>query len=198
MTVWDKNCQTASIGKSFVTQGANTTRRHKDEIYWKVLNAAIGLDFRKGHQRWTISELSRTSKVTRSLIYYYFGNSRANILQEAVQLIGEALMGLSEERIELWKQGRIFDSVMMSREVHEKTPYLGAFYLAHRLKDNDIGAAMRGLEDQYFKKMETFLPHLSADRRLSLFGIFFGLVFAPHLSQAAVKESVQMALDMKK
>ena len=48
----------------------------KDETFWSVLYSAIELDFKRGHLRGTMSELSRMSNVTRSLIYYYFGKSK--------------------------------------------------------------------------------------------------------------------------
>ena len=52
----------------------------KDETYWKILDAVIALEIRRGHQKWTISELSRLSGITRTLIYYYFGKSKLEIL----------------------------------------------------------------------------------------------------------------------
>ena len=70
----------------------------KDEAFWKILNAAIELDYKKGHLKWTMTELSRRSGVTRSLIYYYFGRQKAAILKEAVKIVGEEFVGLNERR----------------------------------------------------------------------------------------------------
>ena len=166
----------------------------KDEIFRKVLNAAIELDFRKGHQRWTLSELSRTSKITRSLIYYYFGKSRHDILIEAVRLIGEDLFGLSAERMKLWEGGQVVGSVLQSRAFVEMYPFIGAFYLANRTKDSDLGAAIRRLEEQHFLKMKRFFPKLKDTELRAKFALFFGLVFAPHVSEEGLHKAVRIAL----
>jgi len=57
---------------------SNSNSLTKDDTFWKVLNTAIILDFNRGHLRWSMSELSRSSGITRSLIYYYFYKIREN------------------------------------------------------------------------------------------------------------------------
>src|SRR4051812_22858182 len=118
----------------------------KDQTYWTILNAAIQLDFKKGHQKWTMSELARTTEITRSLIYYYFGKSRLDILNEAVRLVGEEFFGLSDSKIKLWAKGEIAESVLFTRREIEKSPNLGTFYLIHRNRTSEIGESIRGLE----------------------------------------------------
>ena len=96
--------------------------KEKDESYWIILSSAMDLDVKKGHLKWTMSDLSRKSKITRSLIYYYFGREKAEILEEAVKLIGHELAGLNEERLEMWKRGEFLDSLLAAREIIEKAP----------------------------------------------------------------------------
>lgn len=171
--------------------GTMTQKITKEEIYWKVLNAVLNLDFKKGHQKWTISEVSRMSGVGRPLIYYYFGRSKISLLLEAVRLIGEELMGLNENRLKFWESGAIAQSVITSRNILQKTPILGSFYLAHRFKESEIGAALRQLEKEYFKKMKIFFPKASSSELEALFGLFLGLVLAPSISDQAVEQAVQ-------
>ena len=168
----------------------------KDETYWNVLNAAIQLDFSRGHLRWTMSELSRVSKITRSLIYYYFGKSKEGLLAEAVKLIGEEFFGLNEGRLELWQQGRIADSVILTRHLLEKSPHMVAFYMVHRQADSEIGRSLRSLEVEYMKKLKRFFTKASEPSIEALFSLFLGLVFAPKLSDEAARKAVDIVLQL--
>lgn len=168
----------------------------KDETYWNVLNAAIQLDFSRGHQRWTMSELSRVSKITRSLIYYYFGKSKEGLLTEAVKLIGEELFGLNESRIGLWEKGEITESVILTRRLLEKSPHMVAFYMVHRHADSEIGRKLRELEGEHMKKIKRFFPKASDHSIEALFSLFLGLVFAPRLSDEAVRKAVAVVIQL--
>ena len=168
-------------------------RPEKDEVYWKVLDAALHLDFKKGHQKWTMSDLSRSSGVTRSLLYYYFGKSRMDILNEAVRLMGEELFGLSPKKRELWMKGDVAGAICSTREVIEASPHLAAFYFVHRTRLTEFGESIRRLESQYIRKLQEFFPKLSFEDLNGLFGLFFGLVFAPKLSEPSIKRAVKAA-----
>lgn len=170
--------------------------RNKDETFWSVLNCAIELDFRRGHQRWTMSELSRTSKVTRSLIYYYFGKSKEAILLEAVKLVGEEFFGLNESRVELWQKGQIVESVLLSRALLEKSPYMSAFYMVHRDKETEIGASLRQLEGEYQAKLKRFFTGASEPALEAIYGLFVGLVITPRISNEGVKTAVAAVLQL--
>ena len=165
----------------------------KEAIFHKVFMAAMALDFRKGHQRWTISELARTSGITRSLIYYYFGNSKTDILVESVKTIGEEFFGLTPSRMKLWDVGTIADSIDMSRRFIEANPDLAAFYLLHRTKDSPIGRAFRDLEFRHQQKLLKYFPE-SSDSAVKLrSALLFGLVFAANISSKAVQEAIRLA-----
>lgn len=161
-------------------------QRDRDETFWRVLNAALELDFRKGHMKWTMSELSRRSGITRSLIYYHFGRSKQAILEEAVQVIGEQIIGITPERMEMWRQGDWKEAVMHSRAIIEQSPSLLNFYLLHRDRPTDIGQHLRNLEANYQKKLETLFPQLPSAALRGLFAFFFGVTFAPGVDETAV------------
>jgi len=163
-----------------------------------VLNSAIELDFKRGHLRWTMSELSRMSKVTRSLIYYYFGKSKEAILLEAVKLIGEEFFGLTTNRVDLWQKGQIADSVLQTRRLLEKCPHMGTFYMVHRDEETEIGASLRGLELEYKQKLKRFFPHAPDPSLEAMFGLFMGLVITPRLSDDAVRTAVSGVLVLSK
>jgi AcrR family transcriptional regulator len=154
-------------------------RKERDATFWKILSAALELDFRKGHLKWTMSELSRKSTITRSLIYYHFGRSKAGILQEAVRVVGEELVGLGPERVGMWRSGKMVDSLKAARALAKEAPYLGQFYLSHREKPTDVGSALRRIETEYLKKLATFFPAATDVDRRTLFTVFFGMCFSP-------------------
>ncbi|HVK59915.1 MAG TPA: TetR/AcrR family transcriptional regulator [Bdellovibrionales bacterium] len=161
-------------------------RPSRDETFWKVLNAALELDFRKGHLKWTMSELSRKSSITRSLIYYHFGRSKSAILTEAVRVIGEEIIGIAPDRMELWKVGDWAQAIQRGRSVTQQSPYLVNFYMVHRDRPTDVGEGLRKLETRYMKKLGDIFPKLTEAELRILFGIFFGMIFAPLVNNEAI------------
>ncbi len=159
--------------------GESGTKNKKDDAFWAVLSSAIELEYKKGHLKWTITELSRKSKVTRSLIYYYFGRSKVSILKEGVKVIGEELVGLTEERIRKWKEGQFLESMLDAFEIYQKAPFLCAFYLNYRTMPNEIGESLLHLENEFFKKIKQFMPSLSDAQARAVFATYFGIIFSP-------------------
>ncbi len=151
----------------------------KDKTYRSILNAALELDFKKGHLKWTISLLARKSKVTRSLIYYYFGRSKIGIVKEAVKLIGEEFVGLSERRLQMWREGQFEATISEARKMFEKSPYILSFYTNYRDHKNEIGDALIAIENEFLKKIAQFMPKLSGPEIKAIFSLYFGIVFSP-------------------
>ncbi len=162
-------------------------KNKKDEIYWKVLNGALELEFKKGHLKWTMTELSRKSKITRSLIYYYFGRSKMSILQAAVSIIGEEFIGLSNKRMEMWKQGHFEEGLLEARQFYEKMPYLCAFYLNYRDKPNEIGEALVAIEKAFHRKIHQMAPKASKAQTNTIFAVYFGVVYSPNIGPEEIK-----------
>lgn len=180
----------------------NKEKPSKDETFWKVLNSAIELDYKKGHSKWTISDLARKSGITRSLIYYYFGKEKENIIGEAVKIIGEEMIGMSPERQALWKRGELVESMLQARRIYEKCPALGPFALEHYHKPTEVGKNIRHLEGEFCHKLKDTFPHLDDSQVRSLYSVYWGLSFAPlvdaeviHHVLTAVKEYLQIMKD---
>lgn len=175
-------------------------KRDRDQTFWKVLNAALDLDFRKGHLKWTMSELSRKSGITRSLIYYHFGRSKIAILQEAVRVIGEQLIGVDAERMEQWRTGDWTKALIRSRQLTHESPSLINFYFLHRGRPTEIGESLRQLEGEYYKKLAVLFPDLDKMAHQAMFAFFWGVTFAPDVEQAAIEIAVKSlkALTRKK
>ena len=110
----------------------------KDETYWKILNAAVALDIQKGHQKWTITQLSKKSGISRALIYYYFGSSKVDLLKEAISTIGYEMAGISQDRLELWSHGKIAESFMVTHKILKENPALLHLSLSQKYKIVDL------------------------------------------------------------
>lgn len=163
------------------------SQNKKDDLYWTVLNNALELDFKKGHLKWTISELSRKSKITRTLIYYYFGRSKISILEAAVSIIGEEFVGIANQRVELWQKGQFEESLLEARQFYKKLPFLCAFYLNYRSRPNDIGKALLKLENSFKRKVKKSAPKATNAQINTIFAIYFGIGFSPNVGEAEIK-----------
>lgn len=158
----------------------------KDKNYWAVLEAVIKLEVSKGHLLWKVTELSRLSGVGRPLIYYYFGKSKKEIVQTALKIIGDEFFGLSEERILLWKEGRVVDSILKTRELIERAPYVSVFFFHWRHKDGEIADYLKSLENRYRQKISQVRPDFSKLEVDVFFTIAFGLSVFPELKPEVI------------
>lgn len=166
---------------------SNTEKNKKDEIYWQVLNCALELEFKKGHLKWTMTELSRKSKITRSLIYYYFGRSKMDILQAAVSIIGEEFIGVGGKRIELWLSGEFEQSLTQARQMYDKMPYICAFYLNYRTKPNDIGFELAKMDKAFKRKLKQIAPKATPEQINTIFAVYFGIGYSPYVGPKEIQ-----------
>ena len=164
----------------------------KEEIYWAVLESVIRLDIIRGHMNWKITELARASKVSRPLIYYYFGKSKENIMKTAIDFLGQEYFGLSEERMKLWQSGEILQSVLLTRLLCQKAPHIHLFYMFRRNLQTPVGESLREFESRHRTKIQDYYPKLSQDSVEALSAVFFGLVAMPALSQKGVENALKM------
>lgn len=121
----------------------------KEETYKAVLSAAMRLEFKFGHLRWSTTQLARESGISRTLIYYYFGASKLDLLKAAVRLLGDDLAGFSPEKQECWKNGDIFGAIRQSRKLLDDFPGMIAFYYQHRADSGELGTLIRQIESEY-------------------------------------------------
>ena len=162
------------------------TQHSKEDVYKAVLNAAVELDIQLGHLKWTYTLISKKSKISRTLIYYYFGKEKINILKEACLLFGDEFSGKGDDRMNAWKDGKIDIGLNKTRSLIEDYPYLIAFYFLYRTKDNEIGELIRNFEVEGFKKRKHFFPELTDQQLRVMFSFHLGLVFFPNLENSDV------------
>ncbi|MEQ1877651.1 MAG: hypothetical protein ABL958_13485 [Bdellovibrionia bacterium] len=141
-----------------------------------------------------MTRLSKQSRVSRTLIYYYFGKSKLGILREGVNLFGAEFAGVTPERVAMWREGKIAESLTMSRALLKQMPQLASFYFLYRDEETEVGEAIRDKEKQFKEKLVSFFPHLSQARVDGLFAGFWGIVFAPAIDEDAVREIARALL----
>lgn len=158
----------------------------KDKNYFAILNAVLRLEVVKGHLRWKMADLSRLSGVNRPLIYYYFGKSKEVILETAMKSIGDEFFGLSTERMQLWKNGKIKESILMTRTMIAQAPHVAEFFFHWRHQKSEVASHLKSLEKRYPRKLRENFPQLSEADCEAVFAVFFGLVLVPELSEATI------------
>lgn len=104
----------------------------------KVLETIIELEVTKGHMKWRMSDLARTSGVTRSLLYYYFGNDIKEIFRQAVQYHVDQFFEFRLERSEKIRKGEITELIAVARRRFRRNPYYLQFYAKHRSEKNEV------------------------------------------------------------
>ena len=164
-------------------------QQDKEEVYKSVLNAAIELEIQLGHLKWTYTLLSKKSKVSRPLIYYYFGKEKINIVIEACNLFGQILAGTTKERMQAWEDGNIEDMLEQTRVLLSNYPYLTPYYFLYRNKDNEVGHLIRKYEQDGFTKRKKFFPKLNASEQRIMFAFHLGLVTFPHIEGSDIKNA---------
>lgn len=148
------------------------------------------LEVVKGHLAWKISDVSRLSGVQRTLIYYYFGKSKDGILQTAMKSIGDELFGLNAERLQLWQEGKVRESIQMTRAHIAKAPHVVEFFFHWRFQKSPIQAMLLDLEKRDVAKFKMLFKLKDADAQ-ALYAVLFGLVIFPDLPEAVLDAALK-------
>lgn len=150
----------------------------------------IALEMRKGHLRWSISELAKHAKVSRSLVYYYFGKTKSEILLGALTELVEEFYGLSASRQDL----SLHESLLRSHALYKKNPQYAAFFQRWRHTSTEMAKVFIKVEKAYEARLRAVFTQATDAHIRALHGIFHGLTTAPYLD----RESIAAALGLLK
>ena len=156
--------------------------------YQKLLLTVIHLEVRKGHLRWTVSELSRLTKVSRPLIYYYLGKTKKEIFKAALLILAKEFYGISDERKELKKKGGRLASLKASRELAMGNPNVVSFFYANRMEKNWVQPELLEMEETYVRRVNEDLAELDPGMQVLVKVISHGLVTCPFLTSEDVEQ----------
>lgn len=136
----------------------------KEEIYHAVCNAILKMEVAKGHLKWTLSDISRESKVTRSLIYYYFGKEKKLVLEEAYKFVISYFFN-----IERTKSAGIHERLRRVLRDLKGMPYLFVLYYLEKNAGTEFGLMIRNAEVLLLQSMKKEFPNLTEQQILEVF-----------------------------
>ena len=156
--------------------------KSKEEIYFSVCNTILKYELNKGHLAWTLSDISRDSGVTRSLIYYYFGKEKQIILEEAYKFIIMTFFNPSREN-SVGIRERIKQLLVDLKAM----PYLFVLYYLQKNQDTYFGRMIRQSEELLLKSFKVDYPELTEAQVMEIYLMELGAI-AFHLSQEMADE----------
>ena len=163
--------------------------KSKEDYIENIMEAVIELEMTKGHLKWRMSDLSRLSGVTRSLLYYYFGKNKKNIFKESVNFYIGKFLDFRVDRAEKIRKGEIVELISLARTRLRKNPYFLQFYAKHRLEETEVSALFQKAENQYFENLRETLPARWRSLARILWALVFGLAVQPSLSEEELKSA---------
>lgn len=144
----------------------------KDLLYIQVCSTVLNLEYERGHLNWSLSDISRKSNVTRTLIYYYFGKEKEILLNEAFRFMAMYLFntGLGQ------KSGSVKTRLKKVLESLESKPFLFHLYYQKKNEDSEIGELLRKSEQALLDYLHTLHPMFSKDQILKLYLLELGAI----------------------
>ena len=139
----------------------------------KILKTVIRLEVQKGHLKWSISEVSRISGVTRSLIYYYFGQKKHEIMEEASSYLARNIFRLDTPRE---KDIAITDRTEEVLKTFRENPYYFIHFYLHRNHAGRAGIRIRAAEKGFLKKLANEFPGLNNEQIRLIYILELGLL----------------------
>ena len=163
--------------------------KSKEDYIENIMEAVIELEMTKGHLKWRMSDLSRLSGVTRSLLYYYFGKNKKNIFKESVNFYIGQFLDFRLERAERIRKGEIVELISVARTKLRKNPYVLQFYAKHRLEETEVSVLFEKAEKNYFESLRETLPVRWRPLARMMWALVFGLAVQPSLTDEDLKSA---------
>ena len=160
------------------------------EQYNKLLLSVIHLEVRKGHLKWSVSELSRLTKITRPLIYYYLGKTKKDIFKSTLLILAKEFYGLSDERKSMKARkdkGRL-QSLLASRELAMSNADVLAFFYTHRFGKNWLQPELAAMEKAYVAGLDKDLKDMSEDFSILFKALSHAFVTVPFFKNSDIEK----------
>lgn len=122
----------------------------------QLLTRIVELMVRHSPRELSFSRVARLSGVSRSTLYYYFGNNRQVMVQEAVRFGMKAFVQLFQFDKDLtYPSWEDFQEVRMRRAVRmvQRYPWAMNLYFRYRNDPGEMGTQIREIEKTYLEKV---------------------------------------------
>jgi hypothetical protein len=117
-----------------------------------------------------------------------------SIVTEAIRILGEEFFGLSDERMQLWKDGKIAESMLKSRELAQHAPYIVIFYLQQRQAGGALYEEIQKLEKRYMEKLADRFPRATPEGRIATFSALLGITALADLTDETAQKIVRLLI----
>lgn len=142
-------------------------KQDRNKLILTISKTILKEEFQKGHLKWNIRIIAKKYKVSRALIYYYFGRTKKCILKEAYrQMLGKIF---STTQI---------DSKWPNHQENniDKMPHLFVLYYLQKDKDSEIGKMIRDKEKQFLSTLKFNIPNLTDGKILRQYLLKLGKI----------------------
>lgn len=159
----------------------------RDKTVERIATSVLRLEVSKGHLKWKVTDLQARAKISRSLIYRYFGNTKEGILRRALKVFTDKFYVLGEA-----ETGAPFaERIRHSKRFLIENPEAILFYQKWRSKDSWISIELKRSEQEFQNKLRQSYPHLSEQQVYMVHSFVHGLVTAPFLNGEQVLWAVR-------
>jgi AcrR family transcriptional regulator len=149
----------------------NEKTNTKDELFFQICHNVLKLEVSKGHLKWTLSDVAKESDITRSLIYYYFGKSKDNILEEAYRYMIDVIFNMQRE-VSIGIQERMTITLAKIQEM----PYLFVLFFLEKNSGSKVSEMISAAEVKLLSRLQDDYPEKSEDEILSIYLMQLGAV----------------------
>lgn len=159
--------------------------------YERLLSLSVQVikqDAIKGHLRWKVTDVSRSTGLSRSRIYEILGNNKKQILLNALSFILDDLYGKTPERQELHRTHGPLEGVIRSRNIVLAHPELVTFSYKNRLRSDEVGELLRNAEKDYLKLLSKQTGVKDPKILLFMRTMIHGISQAPFITDTQVKD----------
>ncbi len=162
-----------------------------DSTRLEIICSVFNLEVSKGHLKWSVSQIARDCKISRTLVYYHFGRTKQEILLNCLEVLTRELYGLNGVRND-FKKTSLLDSLLSCHDLYSQVPSYSVFCQKWARKQSIYRDKYLQLQKIYDEKLKVNFPNSTLEQRLSLRAYFYGLVAAPSFERELITEALQL------
>jgi AcrR family transcriptional regulator len=162
-----------------------------DQLKLKITETVFNLEAQRGHLKWSVTQVARASKISRSLVYYHFGNTKKDILANCVESLALEFYGLKdpppgEPRLTL------AESLEKSHKLYLQIHSFAVFCQKWRHRPSVFRDKFLEILEIYDRRMEKYFPLATPEQRHAMRALFYGLVVAPEFDSALLPAALKL------
>ena len=166
----------------------NLDMKKDEKLKTSIMRMVIHLDCTKGHLRWSINDIARAAKVSRSLVYYYFGKTKSEILLNCLSDAVNEFYGL----ISTTREVSVISALIRTYTIYKQNPDYAVFFQKWRHKPSDVQKILLDAEMRFEQKLRSQFQLASEDQIKGLHALFHGLATAPYLEESSLRAAFSL------